>query len=464
MKKKRDVKPIVRTRKARRPSLFIVIPLILISLFVIAATIYKIVEISLTQNRPGNLPKLEISLAEAPIEQIDAGDKDTKYQNNSITFSDDESSSFKNVEIKGRGNSTWRQIKKPYQLKFEDKENFFNLGESKKWVLLANYLDSTYLRNDIAFYLEKLLDEEYRIGGSFIEMYIDDNYRGLYYLSEKVEIDNSRVNLKSPLGVLVELDNIYGDLEGCHYSEDNDCIIVKDLNNKDSEDTIMQDFIDNFNLIRSAAKQKDYTKLNSLIDVDSFVKYYLLNEFTVNPDAYSTSFFMYKDGEDDKIHAGPGWDFDLALGNKTWTLESIDQNTFNSPFETMALKSYLNEGSPHTSTVSTILYDLMDIPEFYERVKEIYQETLSGKSDEILSYIKSQAEHIKPAVLRDQERWRLKANFDEEVDYLTDWVAKRYDHFEETYGKNSTNLVLDPELNFAPIPEEAPESPQPSEE
>lgn len=445
---KRKKRAGTKKRVAKTP-IVVKVSLIIIVLFVFFATTFKIVEIIIT-HKSDNFPKLDISLKAVPLEQIDAGDKDTKYPDNIVTVTiNNKADTYNDIEVKGRGNTTWKQIKKPYQLKFKEKEGFFGIGESKKWVLLANYLDPTFLRNDIAFYLEELLDEPYKMEGSFIELSIDNNYRGLYYLSEKVEIGKPRVNLSSDSGILVELDNIYGVLDGCYYSNDNDCIIVKDLTNEDAETTIMQDFIDNFNLVRTAAKKKDYEKLTSLIDVDSFARYYLLSEFTVNPDAYNTSFYMYKDGKEDKIHAGPGWDFDLALGNKAWVAKGIDQDIFFSPFETMALRNYLGktDEAPHLNSLSTIVYDLMDIPEFKQRVREVYQETLSGKGDEILDYIRSQAEYIKPATLRDQKRWKSEANFDEEIDYLIDWVAKRYDHFEETYKISLDQAPEPPQLS-----------------
>ena len=150
---------------------------------------------------------------------------------------------------------------------------------------------------------------------------------------------------------------------------------------------------------------------------------------------------MYKDGKESKIYAGPIWDFDMALGNKSWNSNmGINSDKIYSPFETMAFKNpseFLNESSSQTYKISTILYDLMDIPEFEARVKEIYQETLSGHKEELLNYIRDQANYIRDAVLRDQARWKLQYDFDEEVDYLIDWVAKRYDHFEEVYGATS---------------------------
>ena len=143
----------------------------------------------------------------------------------------------------------------------------------------------------------------------------------------------------------------------------------------------------------------------------------------------------------------------MALGNKYWESSGIDPNKIHSPSETMVFKSYLtNPDASHVPTISTLIYDLMDIPEFQSRVKEIYQQTLSGKDDELLDHIKNQANYIRPAALRDQERWKLKTNFDDEVDYLIDWVAKRYDHFEQTYGANSS--IAEPNLD--PTPESQP--------
>ncbi|MDO5480118.1 MAG: CotH kinase family protein [Candidatus Saccharibacteria bacterium] len=437
-KKRAKVKSAPKVKRTKKISIFVIIPLILISLFVIAATIYKIVEIILTNNSSTNLPKLEISLSEAPIEQIDMGSKDTKYLNSVATLTtNDGSTTYYDVEIKGRGNVTWEQPKKPYQIKFNEKENLFNFGENKKWILLANYLDATSLRTDIAFYLEKLLDEDFALSGDFVELSIDNNYRGLYYLTEKAEIGKSRINLDDPYGLLIEVDNVYGKLEGCYYSKSNDCLIIKEAVNNDNEEKSSQDFMDELNLLIDAIEEKKYDDVSSIIDIDSFAKYFLLSEFTANPDAYSTSFFMYKNGPESKIYAGPGWDFDLALGNKNWSPKWVDQE-FYSPFETMYLKKYINRSTKGARTsLSILIYDLMEIPEFSQRVKEIYQETLSGRGDELLEYIKSQAEYIRPAALRDQERWKIKTDFNEEVDYLIDWVAKRYNHFERTYGTNA---------------------------
>lgn len=443
MKKKKRVKA-KTTRKVKHQkklSLFIVVPLIMVSLFVLAATTYKIVEIILTNNSSTNFPKLEIYLTEAPIEQIDINSKDIKYSNNTATLTiNGNSFTYEDVEIKGRGNATWTQAKKPYQIKLNKKESLFNFGESKKWILLANYFDPTHLRTDIAYYLESLFKTDYPLHGDFAELYTDNTYKGLYYLSEKIENDKSRINLKDDLGIIVEIDNLHGTPNDCTYSTKHTCITIQDSASKDSSEIAVNNFVDDFNKLEKAASNKNFKEVSQLIDLDSFAKYYLLNEFLINPDAYSSSFFLYKDGVESKIYAGPGWDFDFSLGNPQWDAKEIDYEIFHSPFTDTAPKDYISDNvssNPHAASISTLLYNLMEIPEFKNRVKEIYQETLSGKGEDLLDYIKSQANYIRPAALRDQERWKLKTNFDEEIDYLIDWVAKRYDHFEQAYSTNS---------------------------
>lgn len=456
-KKRTKSKSAPKVKRTKKPSPIIAIPLILISLFVLIATIYKIIEIISANNSAIDFPKLEISLTEVPIEQIDAGTKDIKYPENAISITaDGKTTTYDNVEVKGRGNYTWGQIKKPYQIKFSEKTSLLDHDATKKWVLLANYLDQTHLRNDAAFHLADILDESYTYQGNPIELYIDNNYRGLYYLVKKISTDKAGLNLKNDDGVLLELDNLYGKLDGCAYDKKSNCFIVKDIINEGYTEAATTSFISSINSLHKAIENQDYSSITEIIDIDSFAKYFLLSEFTVNPDAYSSSLYMYRDGEKDKIHAGPIWDFDMALGNKYWKKDDIDFEKIHSPFEDMVFKNYLPDpnSSDTRSVTSTLFYDLMNIPEFEARVKEIYQSTLSGKKDDFINYIKSQADYIRPAAFRDQERWKLKTNFDEEVDYLIDWVSKRYDHFEEVYGQNPTE----------PTPNPAPESPQPSQE
>ena len=93
----------------------------------------------------------------------------------------------------------------------------------------------------------------------------------------------------------------------------------------------------------------------------------------------------------------------------------------------------------HFGNTSTIIYDLLEIPKFAQRVMEIYQQTLSNHQDDILDHIRTTADQIRAAALRDANRWKFTTNYDNEVDYFIDWVSKRLTHFEETYGATEAN-------------------------
>ncbi len=348
---------------------------------------------------------------------------------------------FDNVDIKGRGNTTWWwQDKKPYQIRFHDKVNLFNMGDSRKYILLANMFDDTSMRNDIAFYLESLLEQQYALTGTFIEIYIDDDYRGLYYLTPKIEIGKTRIDLREPDGIIVELENMRPDETFCYYTATHTCLSISDSVNKDQQESAMQDFVKSYNALEAAISKKDFRTIESLIDVDSFAKYYLLSEFTVNPDAYATSFFFYKDGANDKIHVGPGWDFDLALSNKNW---ATDYDTFYSPYADQAMNKYIFQPTKDASfTYSKLIVELTKLPEFSARIKGVYQSTMSGHKLDLISYISNKMQYISSVATHDNERWD-KADFTTSAAELLDWISKRYDYFEHQYGNQSFMPDLD---------------------
>lgn len=444
-----------KTKTSRRQKMPLAFKLLLfvVIIFIFTITGIKVSEYIIENNH--HFPKIEISLSGVSPEQIALGDTSAEYFNNQVSFNN---FSYDNVKIEGRGNLSWNMPKKPYQLKFSEKISPFNLPGAKKWVLLADYLDETHLRNNLAFYLENIFNFEKPLHGTYAEVYIDNIYYGLYYLTEKIEINKNRINLKDSLGLIVELDNLHNIDETCPYfTKSGNCLDLHDIVNPDNSDDSIDLFIKKFDTLEIAIENQDYETIKTLIDVDSFARYFLLSEFSNNPDAYGTSFYMYLDGEEDKIHAASGWDFDLAFGNQGFSFLDIEPDLYLSPENTMFLKDYIKNDYPlktssdnNLDRLADFIYSLLDVPEFEARVKEIYRETLSGHGEELLNYINSQADYIKDAASRDKARWKLSGDFDEEVAYLLDWVERRYNHFEEVYGLNSLD--------------QAPESPQLSEE
>lgn len=373
------------------------------------------------------LPQVEIYLKDTTLVEIRESGKEIKYSGNVVTVTNRyNKTKFDNVTVKGRGNVTWNQDKKPLQLKFDHKVDLLRLGARRKWILLANYLDVTNLRTDAAFYLERLLGEKYAYNGEFVDLYVDDSYEGLYYLTRAIEIDKGAIDLKDPLGVLVELDNVYGKLEEKYYVSGNgEVFTAKDAVAEDNVDVAMDDFLRDFNILEMAIKQKDYARIERMIDVESFAQYYLISEFTVNIDSYFTSVYFYKDGKNDKIHAGPAWDFDNSFTKGS--VASNDQFTKRTDTD-----EYFERDAQYWQW-SKLYSRLIEFPEFEKAVRKVYMERMAGHKEDFLKYVTSQAEKISQAATKDRERWN-KEDFIQGVEAMLEWIDARYDYLDREYG------------------------------
>ena len=382
------------------------------------------------------LPVMEINLNGVSLEEVDGGSKEVKYPGNELTIYDGGTAiSYQDVELKGRGNTTWLQEKKPYQIKFNGSVNLLGLERAKKWVLLASVMDSTYLRNEIAFALARTVGMQYNHRGEFVELYIDGDYRGLYYLVQKIDIAKGSVDLRRDDGVLMEMDMLHrGVGEKCYKTYFGKCLILKDSVIEQNSEIIAEEFLRDFNKIEKAAEEGDYETIAEEADVESFVEYYLVNEFTVNPDAYTTSFYLYRNNEG-KIAAGPVWDFDYALANRGWMWQ-IDERMFD-PNEEMIKKreAFGYEDIEEDKNISRLVYYMMEMPEFRDEVEQVFQERMTGEKDGLRRMIVSKVNEIYRAAKADGEKWE-RYNFEKEVLKMMRWIDERYEHFERTYGSN----------------------------
>ncbi len=99
------------------------------------------------------------------------------------------------MQIRGRGNYTWVHDKKPYKIKLDTKTDVLGMGTSKHWVLLAEYMDPTHLRNEIMPELSRMVDMEYTADSKAVAVVLNGEYNGVYHLSENVRIADDRVNI-----------------------------------------------------------------------------------------------------------------------------------------------------------------------------------------------------------------------------------------------------------------------------
>ncbi|MDF2538594.1 MAG: Spore coat protein CotH [Herbinix sp.] len=259
--------------------------------------------------------------------------------------------------IKGRGNSTWGHPKKSYTLKLEDKTPLLDMAESKDWALVANYEDYSLLRNYIAAYLGEVAEQEYVMKVRPVDTFLNGEYIGTYTLTEKIEIDENRLNITEfdenksidQVGYLLEFDahvmeeiapngkvrgrdpgnwKQYGWMKTDHlyYNPETDetffpidiggkwCTIKKpSTKNLTAEHG---EYI--YRMVTEAVqslKEYNYDEVSKRIDIESFVKWYIVEEYMNNADSsMHSSVYMYLD-VNGKLTLGPMWDFDRSAGN-----------------------------------------------------------------------------------------------------------------------------------------------------
>ena len=367
--------------KRKNRGRWLVFPLIIALICAFSYNAYKIY--NYVHPSVSSFPVFEIANEGYTFEEIYNNGKEQRYD---ASLAIDSLNFYQTIELKGRGNSTFLKDKMPFQIKFADKIDLYGLGKARKWVLLANIYDPSHLRTSVAYYLEHMLDEDYALDGKFVELHYNGENKGLYFLSQKIEISKSRVDLRDPLGIIVEYDAIHNGNKKCYKPKYGRCLTVSDVVAEDNTELAMADFMNSFNTVMEAAKNGDYETVKRYADIDSLVKYFLLNEFAVNPDAYGSSFYLYKDGPDDKIHAGPGWDFDFAFGNRRWCC--VPDEDFYLPTETMFQRRWLD------GAILRLYYWLMDNTDFISDVRRVYQSQMAGKKDELIAFIMKTTDEI----------------------------------------------------------------------
>ena len=237
------------------------------------------------------------------------------------------------LKIRGRGNSTWSNYpKKPYYIKLDHQADFYGTGKSKKWVLLANWMDRTLLRNQVAFEAARLTSMEWTPSGRFVEFYLNGKHLGNYWLGEKINVEGSKFEAE----YLYSFDSSDAS-ERDFYSQGTyqankrkwgAPVEVKYPDRDDYEDG-------KFAPVLAAAEQTLKTmtdaiaadNFDNIIDIDSFCDWYIVHELCYNlePNHPKSCFFHWKGG---KMYAGPIWDFDwytftpdnnwLGINNSLW--------------------------------------------------------------------------------------------------------------------------------------------------
>jgi hypothetical protein len=228
------------------------------------------------------------------------------------------------MQIRGRGNSTWGFPKKPYRIKFDERQSILGMDSARDYVLLAEYTDKSLLRNYAAHYFSQFLNIGHVIETRFVSVYFNGSYQGVYLLTEQVEQDRNRLNIDVSEdldgGFLIELeteDRIWqeGDENIDWFRAGNHNFVIKSPKMREYSSSIISGKIDYMkNYIRGFLDAIPTNKYDTYIDVDNFVDFFILSELFKQVDIGYSSVYSYKD-KGELLKMGPAWDFDISSGN-----------------------------------------------------------------------------------------------------------------------------------------------------
>ena len=274
------------------------------------------------------------------------------------------------TELKGRGNYTWTGFdKKPYRIKMNKKASLLNLTTDKSFNLLAHADDSQgFLRNTTGFAISRHFGLAYTPSHEPVELFLNGQYKGLYFLTEHIKVSSNRVNITEQDDLETDPNNVTGGwlLEIDNYSDDPHITIYKKdeygdpmwFTYKSPEELSYQQeaYITNFlNLANDAiySKDKNSTEWEKYIDMDALVNYYLTYEIVANREGFHGSCYLHKDrGTDTKLVFGPVWDFGSALMNMddtyiyidyAWGVKWIDEIAKFPRFQTAVRKRWMEK-------------------------------------------------------------------------------------------------------------------------
>ncbi len=337
------------------------------------------------------------------------------------------------MEIRGRGNTTWTFEKKAYRLKFGSKVNPFNIGSSKekKWILLANMCDHSVIRNQVALNFAENLDNiDFTPNFKPCEIYLNNEYRGTYLLTEAIEVSSSRVDIETgsdeDTGYLIELSKNQADADAVMINDKNgNPYEIKSDNVKSKHKTFIKNYLDD---CIDALATKNENTISSLIDIPSAVDTYILQETLNNMDVGWDSFYFTKD-KGGKLKFGPVWDFDVSMGN------GDDGSQFSEGFHAC------NTGFERQNDWFA---SLMDCEWFRKDVQARWSE-LDSLLENVKNSVYTYSNEQKTANERNFALWskldgdKLKkincendnvlslTTYEEQIDYLYNWLDKRID-------------------------------------
>lgn len=386
--------------------------------------------------RTMDVPRLRLSLDDYP-EVTQLWDKEL-YLASTITvcgngYSDDLDETA--LKIKGRGNSTWRYPKKPIRLKFAKKTSLCGLRKAKSYVLLANYIDASLMKNAVAMYIARELGMPWTSDIVPCDVELNGHPLGSYTLTHKIGINSGSVDIDETRGILLELSTEF-DEEFRFRSPVYDLpVMVKDPDFTElyadhpdgpTPDERFKAWRDDFSEAEAAvAGGKGF----EAFDLDSFVNYYLVCDITANHEVgWPKSLYLYKNniGAGEPYCFGPVWDFDFSMNS----LVPDGDGGFSERSATDAL--WLNP----------LFSELADCPEFKAAYRMRLDHFIENIYPGLVKFMDDYAADIEPSAKVNGLLWPdadadwtyARSSFDTVacVNALKAWLKSRIEYLEHT--------------------------------
>ena len=327
------------------------------------------------------------------------------------------------AQLKGRGNWTWTGFdKKPYKIKFDAKQKVLGMAKNKHWVLLAAADDCLGgLKNPVGFMLSRALGLRWTPGLVPVELVLNGQYQGIYYLTEHVRVAKDRVNIAElpdntssadsiTGGWLVEIDN-YSSENNITFNEGNGQYVMVSLREPEILSAPQRLYIEQqiFSL-NNVLYGHSATQLKQMIDIEEAAKYYLVQEIMEDCESYHGSCMLYKDrdslGIADPWKFGPVWDF----GN------AYDRHAERFIYDGPIFAQYW-------------IGQLASWPVFQQAVQEQWWVFYHQHKAAVRTQIQSFAAQIESAMQRDADVWRGTQNYCDNSNFtdVRDRFLRRYD-------------------------------------
>lgn len=350
-----------------------------------------------------------------------------------------------------RGNASAGFPKKPYRIKFNDGKSHRMMkdgklesrAKAKKWTLINNYGDKSLMRNILAFEMSRRLDAPYTVWCQPVDVIMNGEYQGCYQLCDQITIDPNRVpitemestDIEGPLvtgGYLIEVD-AYAHNEPSQSwftSNKGTPVTIKEPGDNDIKPQQYNYIKGFFNEMESRVFSSDYTDetngYRSRLDLASFLKHFIVGEFSGNMDTY-WSVYMYKDRSEDIFHVAPCWDFDLAFDNdvRIYPVNNHSNWIYHSGSAASNMKNF----------VSRILND----PKAFRDLRLMWKEMRDNglfSEESMLAYVDSTAQVLEKSQQLNFSRWKILSSsvhqnprvpktYAEEIEFLKNYMSKR---------------------------------------